>query len=357
MAQFFKVNSEGVHVGEGSNSRDTSTNPTFESNVPAHFYIDTTLPQVVNYNPQWISTSSQLYNGANETEPISIKKIGCHVFVEGCLLMTADSDEYPLAVMVMPEGARPQFDHYCLAYTNSGDTYGCVKFGADGIVTIEVASYYAVYSTSGDNPKLALRSLSNTDFGISTDYWCAYDEKLETMQFPAYDVLFDGVRANGLKWMTNIGLKSPDGTNSLAVNGGSLIGGKTSELSPRAASGKYGYLCLPQIYIPETATQMHMTARAYTGVTYKHLAFGLADANETQYSWSSNAAINFSGNYNSICSPNITNNTTPALTTGNVTYDLDISNIPHNIPYRAFITFRNTGTSYDTFYINKVWFT
>lgn len=234
MAQFFKITPDGVHAGEGSNTRNTPANPTYESNIPTHFYIDTTLPEVVSYSPEWVSASEGLYNVVSVVEPIAVKKIGAHVFIDGCVSITLSSTNFPINFMPLPEPLRPQFDHYCFIYTESTGYYsmhGSLKFSTSGMLTLETLSEYNSYGSSGNAFHTGTYKV-----GFSTDYWCADS----TPFYGTYVSLpYDAGASNGIQWAhtssttpffgytgttSNIGF-SDNGTMELHATGSSTVNG------------------------------------------------------------------------------------------------------------------------------------
>lgn len=352
MAQLFKIDSKGVHAGEGSNTRNTTSNPTFESSIPTHFHINTTLPSVVNYNPSWVQTSAWLLNGAQEVDAIKIKKVGAHVFIEGCLTIpvSSSSPEYPISFMYLPPAVRPQYDHYVCAYTESTNSVASLRFAADGIAYLEIVGQYASITTSGATVGMQTGTIT---FGVSTDYWCAYDEKLEEVQMPAFDVLYDGGPAHGLLWKQATGLSGLSSTSyTFSINSsGTLYLTSSSGSSPRS------FITLRHIMLPDSATAMNISAKGL--YTSQYFSFGLIDEEENRtLSWGSNAAINLNGTANS----GVTSALSPsyAQATSYTTKTLDITGLNHNKFYTAVIGVYHTGTSSSygrTHQFNKVWFT
>lgn len=271
MGQLFKVDANGVHAGEGSNTRNTNSNLTFESNIPVNFYIDTTLPNSVSYNPDWVIASSCLYSGVTEVDEIRFKKIGAHVFVDGCFTINvSNTNLYPIAFMTLPPTVRPQFDHYTCGYTEKSNSYASLRFSTDGILSLEIVGQLAsLKSGSG------LQSGSIT-FGVSTDYWCSSSDPLTELYV---SVPFDTAASNGVRW-THTSSTTPffgyiGTTSNISYTDTS---GKMELHSTSASSGNVNgcwYTTTPVMINPEYAVLNASLTTDYSKSADKSVTIGL----------------------------------------------------------------------------------
>jgi len=359
----FDISNKGVAMGK--TNAGTSTARRLEINYPAHFHIQTTLPNTVNYNPNWVDCTALIMNGADAPsgyQTLVAKKVGAHVYLKGQLQVNVAVVTDPSTIAILPVPLIPTYAGYFFApiiNTSNHARLACLRVLPEGFLQLYYAGLLSGTTTDPSNNKITTDTTGTFIVDFNIDYFANNSTPLTVDYIKPYPntYLFDGGLVNGVEWTQN----PNQGCGTLIPCYGQLTTGHTwpqttLHLYTTTSSG-VGYRrwsTAGPIWVPDGTTVMKVSSSKPGNSNMTDAAFGLLAEDETTAVTglsNSNALPTFSGNHGSIATHITTlgSATTTSLSLGD--------SFDYSKRYYAFCiaAAKNTSSRQDINF-NNIWF-